>query len=345
MSTEPPTDGTRHALALGHTYLEARNYRRAEEVLGTALAQDPQNPDLLIAVARAQHLLGDNAAAERNARRALAEEPGNPVAMRIYASILDQLERKPEGLEWARSAVDADPADSLCHYEYARLLLNADDALGAMPAARESLRLAPNDADAHNLMGMVLGRLGRRAESTTHYQEALRLDPGHAMALHNIAVNQANARKLPTAIAGFRQAAGLDPSIGDSARDNITTTVQKWLSWTVLLAWLALQVSFRVERAAGGASPAPRFAAGFGAAAMLVVCGWLARSLPRQSWRSMLLGRQREFLPLKIYIVLCVCVIGVLGAFALGAPIGDGVLLAVLVITVIVSWVAPRFGK
>ncbi len=87
-----------------------------------------------------------------------------------------------------------------------------------MPVASESLRLAPHNADAHNVMGLVLSELGRRAESDAEYREALRLDPGHAMALHNIAVNQANAKMLHSAPAGFRRAAAVDPSIGDAAR-------------------------------------------------------------------------------------------------------------------------------
>lgn len=209
---------------------------------------------------------------------------------------LDALGRKPEGLRWARRAVEVDPANHLSHYVYASLLLNADDPVGAMPVASESLRLAPHNADAHNVMGLVLSELGRRAESDAEYREALRLDPGHAMALHNIAVNQANAKMLHSAPAGFRRAAAVDPGIGDAARAAITATVQKWLGWTVILAWIALQFAYRLEHGARESHTAPRVAAGAGAVAMLLMCGWLAYTLPRHTWRSMLLSRQREFL-------------------------------------------------
>ena len=56
-----------------------------------------------------------------------------------------------------------------------------------------------------------------------------------------------------------------------------------------------------------------------------------------------------EFLPLKLYVGLGVFVVVVLGAFALGAPIGYWYMLSALLITVVVSWVAPwiesRTGK
>jgi Flp pilus assembly protein TadD len=345
MSIEPPAHPAKHALMLARTYADAGNYRRASEVLGMALTQDPQNPALLTQLAMAQHLLGDNAAAERSARRALDEDPESAPAMRIYAETLDALGRKPEGLRWARRAVDVDPVNHRSHYVYASLLLNADDPVGAMPAASESLRLAPHNANAHNLMGLVLSELGRRAESDAEYREALRLDPGHAIALHNIAVNQANARKFRGALAGFRRAAAVDPNIGDTVRAAITATVQKWLGWTVILAWLALQFAYRLEEGAGASDSAARIAGGCGAVALLLMCGWLAYSLPRHTWRSMLFSRQRKFLPLQIYATLCACVILVLGAFALGAPVAEGPLLAVLLVTCVVSWVAPRFGK
>ncbi len=49
--------------------------------------------------------------------------------------------------------------------------------------------------------------------------------------------------------------------------------------------------------------------------------------------------------PLKIYVALCVYVILVLGSFALGTPVSEDSLLVVLLVTVVISWMAPRFGK
>jgi tetratricopeptide (TPR) repeat protein len=344
MTSDPDTNSTETAITLATSYTEARNYRRAEEVLRSALVHNPHNATLLTELARAQHLRGDHKAAEKSARKALASSPQEAYPMRILASILVGLGRRQEGLGWARKAVDAAPLDHTMHYEYARLLAITGDATAALPAATEALRLAPADADAHDLMGVVLGMLGRRAESMAEHEEALRLQPGHARALANIAVNRANSRNLLGALAGFSRAAQLDPHIGDEIRKHITATVRQWLSWTTIAAWAALWLSVQIDKDnTGAASPAARVVTGIGCVVLLVMFGWLARSLPRHLWAPVL--RQREFRSLQIYLGVGILVVVVLGAVALGVPIGIWTLLGTLMITVAVSWLAPRFDN
>lgn len=341
MTSDPDTSSAGTAITLATSYTEARNYRRAEEVLRSALVHNPHNATLLTELARAQHLRGDNKAAEQSARQALARIPEDAYPMRILASILVERGRRREGLEWARKAVDAASLDHTMHYEYARLLVVTGDATAALPAATEALRLAPADADAHDLMGVVLGMLGRRAESMAEHEEALRLQPGHARALANISVNRANSRNLSGALAGFSQAAQLDPHIGDDVRVHITATVRQWLSWTTIAAWAALWLSVQIERDEDTTNPATRVVTGIGCVVLLVMFGWLARSLPRHLWAPVL--RQREFRSLQIYLGVGVLVLVVLGAFTLGVPIGYLTLLGTLMITIAVSWLAPRF--
>jgi tetratricopeptide (TPR) repeat protein len=342
MTFDPGTDA--NALTLANGYMEARNYRRAEEVLRSALVHYPHNGRLLTELARAQHFLGDNKAAERSVCLAAALDPEDAYPMRIYASILDALGRRRESLTWARKAVDAAPLDHTTHYEYARILATAGDPASALPVVTEAARLAPTDADAHDLMGNILGMLGKWAESTAAHEEALRLQPGNARALHNIAVNRANRRNLSGALAGFTQAAQLDPHIGDAARKSITATVRMWLGWMTIVAWAALWLSVQIERNnTGETSSGARVIAGLGFIVLLVMFAWLARSLPRNLWAPVL--SQREFRSLKIYLGLGVLVLGVLGALAVGAPVNFWVLAGALLITVVVSWVAPRFDK
>jgi tetratricopeptide (TPR) repeat protein len=343
MTLGPEIHDAGAAITLANGYAEARNYRRAEEVLRSALVHDPHNAALLTELARVQHLAGDNVEAERSILAALTATPESAYAMRIYASVLDGLGRRYEGLTWARRAVEAAPWDHLTHYEYARLLTMSSDAMGALPVAKEALRLAPESADVHDLLGVVLGMLGRREESTAQHQEALRLQPGHARALANIAVNHANSRRLFSALTGFRQAAQLDPHLGDEARKGITATVRMWLSVATLVAWVALWLAVQIQRNDDAVSSGARVIAGLGALIMLVMFGWLVRSMPRQLWASVL--RQREYRSLQIYLGLGVVVMCVMGAFAVGAPVNIWILGGALLITVVVSWVAPRFDK
>lgn len=341
--TDPDTFA--NSLTLADGYLRARNYRRAEEVLRSALVHYPHNSRLLTELARAQHFLGDNKAAEQSVCKAVAHDPQDGYPMRIYASILDALGRRREALRWARKAIDAAPSDHTMHYEYARLLATAGDPASALPVIEEAVRLTPTDADAHDLKGNVLGMLGRWDESTAAHEEALRLQPGNAQALHNLAVNRANRRNLSGALAGFTQAAQLDPHIGDAVRKGITATVRQWLAWMTIVAWAALWLSVQIERGNDGPTntSAARVISGIGLIALLVMFAWLARSLPRSLWGPIV--RQREFRSLKIYLGLGVVVLGVLGTLAFGVPVNLWVLAGALLITVVVSWVAPRLDR
>lgn len=341
MTNGPDVNDSADAVTLACAYLDARNHRRAEEVLRSALTQDPHNPRLLTELARAQYSLGDHAAAEQSVRAALAITPRDAYPMRVYAGVLEALGRRAVALAWARDAVKADPRDLLTHYEYARLLVIAGMAADALPVATEALHLAPADADAHYLMGLVLAGLRRWEESTAQYQEALRLNPGHGEALHNIAVNHANTNSLPSALSGFREAAALNPHLGGIARRNIISTVRKWLAWMGVASWGTLYILYRVQERDGVASPAARIVAVMGCLALLVMFGWLARSLPRNIWESIL--RDYEFWPLKVDLALGVLVLVVFGALALGAPISSWVLLSVLLITFVVTWIVQRF--
>jgi hypothetical protein len=121
--------------------------------------------------------------------------------------------------------------------------------------------------------------------------------------------------------------------------------VRQWMSWTTVAAWAALWLINQVERNNDGptTTSGARVIAGLGFVVLVVMFGWLARSVPRNLWGPML--RQREFRSLKIYLGLGVVVLGVLGAFAAGALVNFWVLAGALLVTVVVSWVAPRFDK
>jgi len=123
-------------------------------------------------------------------------------------------------------------------------------------------------------------------------------------------------------------------------RKHITAIVRRWLSWTTMVAWAVLFILFRIEDHGGLTSSGARGVALLGAIVMLVMLGWLARSLPRHLWSPIL--RQREFRSLKIYLGAGLVVIGVLGALVFGAPINFWVLAGTLYMVMIVLWLAPK---
>jgi Flp pilus assembly protein TadD len=333
------------AMTLANSYMDARNYRRAEEVLRKALVHDPHHARLLTELARSQHFGGDNRTAARTALDALANAPHDGYPMRVYGSILVDMGRQKEGLEWARKAVDAAPLDHTMHYEYARLLTLAGRPAEALPVAKEALRMAPGDADAHDLMGVVLAMQGRRSEALAEHAKALELQPEHARATANIAVHRANRRNLSGAIAGFQRAAQLDPHLGDEARDTITKIVRAWLVCMLAIAFFALWLSTKVaeHNESVTRTPAARVIAGIGCIIFLILLGWLARALPRSLWRPVLLHREYRSLKIELAVGLVVAVMS--GAVAVGVPINYWVLICTLLAGGLLSSFKNRSDK
>lgn len=323
------------ALRLAAAYQEARNYRRAIEVLTAALTHDPQHPELLAQLANSQHGAGDNTTALHTAQAAMAAAPGDGVPMRIYASILSGLGRHQEAVRWGAEALKTHPGSFDFTYEYGRMLVNAGRGADALPVVTEALTMNPGSPDAHILMGTALDLVKRRKESTAEYEEALRLDPGNATALHNLAVNDANSRKFSKAFEGFRNSAQMDPVMGDAARAAIADTMRSWLGWVAFGAWLVMNLAVRT----GDNPSVTRAVAGCGAVALGGLLVWVARSVPPRTWRSIL--RLRSGPALALYIGMCVLVFVVLGAYAARMPMSIWVLFGVMLFAVATTWIAP----
>src|SRR5207249_11473855 len=133
MTTGPDIHDIWHTVTLANRYMDARNYRRAEEVVRSALVHNPHSARLLTELARAQFFRGGHKAAERSVVGALTATPNDAYPMRIYAAILVELGRKDEATSWARRAVDAAPLDSSMYDEYARDLAIAGRASDSLP--------------------------------------------------------------------------------------------------------------------------------------------------------------------------------------------------------------------
>ncbi len=86
-------------------YLETRNYRRAAEVLQSALAEDPDNAVLLARYSQAMLGLKDYWRAASAAHAALGA-PDNEHAMRLYTAALRGQRRLSDALWMARKTVE-----------------------------------------------------------------------------------------------------------------------------------------------------------------------------------------------------------------------------------------------
>lgn len=327
------------AVQIAETYFATGNYRRAEEVVRTALASNPHHPRLLTAYARTRLGQSDYAAAASSAHAALAVEPENEYAMRVYSRALEGQGRIPDALWMAWRTVTTHPHSHLAHHNYARLLADAGRPAEAMTAINEVLRLNPLDVDALILRGDIYVALRQAGPAEADYREALRLNPEAATAVHGLAaIGYAHGRRW-SAIRGFLGAGRLDPSYGDAARQNVgvvLTVVLRRSAWLVLIVAFGVIVTYTAHER-GGSTVIPRVVAGLGAALLLVTFARVMRELPRQTLKSVL--RQRQMLAVRILQLFAGVVLGALtaivGAMTLPAVAASFLLLSLPVVGIV----------
>jgi Flp pilus assembly protein TadD len=320
------------AVNISESYFATGNYRRAEEVVGAALATNPHHPRLLTAYARAKLGQSDYAAAANSAHAALAVAPENEHAMRVYSRVLELQGRMPEALWMAWRTATAHPDSHLAHQNYARLLEATGRRTEAMTVINEALRLNPLDADALNLRGDIFLGLGQVGLAEADFREVLRLNPENAEAVHNLARLKYVRGRWWSAINGFLGAGRLDPAYGDVARKNVgvaLTGVLRRCTWLVLIVGFAVIVTF-TQHEDGGATVIPRIVAGVGAVLLLVTFTRVMHELPRRTLKSVV--RQRQMLAVRIVQLFAGVVFGAATAI-MGAMTVPAVLASLLVLS------------
>jgi tetratricopeptide (TPR) repeat protein len=169
--------------ALG--YQQAGDFRSADALCATVLAQHPEDGDAWHLRGVLAHQMGDRQAAVAMLERAVAIEPHEAV----YWSNL--------GLFYQASG-------------------RRD---GAIEAFRRAIRLQPNLAQARTNLGNVLNEKGDFAAAESECREALRLRPGLAPAHNNLGVALTGQERLEEAIACYRRAIELNPNSVDAHRN------------------------------------------------------------------------------------------------------------------------------
>lgn len=320
MTGTTASDDVEAAVRVSQAYIDARNYPRAEEILRAALAENPNNPHLLMGHARTRYYLKDFVAAAYSAYAALSLVPNNEAAMRMYTLAIAGQNRLHEALVMAWRTVTAHPDSHWAHYVYADLLQKVGRPADALTVANEALRLQPTDSDFFVLRGRILKHLGRLAESEADYHDALRLDPDNAMAVNNLGVNRVARGRLSGALRGFLGAGRLDPELGDLARRNIGFVLARGGLLSSLVA-VAIGVAVIVMKDMyhdGSPTVLPRIATGICSCALIVAVAWLLRHIPRRLLWAV--AKQREVLLFHAVALVGGIATGVL-ATALG-PIG-----------------------
>lgn len=151
----------------------------AIEVLGVALAADPDHPDLLYARAMLAVALDRLDVLEADLRRILIRDPDHADALNALGyTLADRTDRLDEAHRFIERALQLRPEEPAVLDSMGWVLYRMGDAAAAEPYLRRALdKLFDAEIAAH--LGEVLWELGRHDEARLVWQRALDADPHH----------------------------------------------------------------------------------------------------------------------------------------------------------------------
>lgn len=257
---------------------ELGRFDDAEREARAALAAEPQDATLLVALAAVLLGAGRHAEGLAAADAATAAAPQDERVHRLRGLLLSYMGRHHEAVQAGYTAVSLAPEEPYAATGYARVLQRAGRLTDAMAVAHRLVSLAPNSAASHFLLADVASDLGDRQTARASYAEALRLDPQHAAARHDLAVLDARSHRPARALRGLVDAGTMDPSMPQVLQ---TVTAVLWqLSWRLRM-WLAVATVIAIF---SGSGTDPAWSARIVAVAILLASAGLAwltvRDLP-----------------------------------------------------------------
>jgi tetratricopeptide (TPR) repeat protein len=243
---ESPADRSAELLAKGDQLLEAKEYGKAIELYGAALASRPEWPAAHLKLANAYNAAGREDEAIPAYKEALRLKAGNAdihydlgvlyerkglldEAIVEYRQVLElqsdnrDVRRRladiytlrgsfPQAIEQYREILKAKSDSPVIHFKLARVLVSTKAIPEAMAAYTQSLQLDNDNVEAHRELASLLRKQDRVPEAEKHYREILRLkgdDPEARNALTAILVKDKRYDELAALL---QEGVDLDPA-------------------------------------------------------------------------------------------------------------------------------------
>ncbi|MGI8647451.1 MAG: hypothetical protein DLM55_02660 [Acidimicrobiales bacterium] len=206
----------------------------AESIARQAVAEHPQDAELLSVLASVLYEADRDAEALAAAEAAVSQEPSAEYAHRVRALSLAGLGRHSEALDAADAVIELCPHSSSSFVCRAAVLWKAGDYSGALIANREVISLAPDIVDGYLNLTQVYRRLGDASGANTAAQQALALEPDNSLALYMRAVLNVEAAEHDAALTGLADAGELEPRRGAQVLTGLAhvawgTTISRWI--------------------------------------------------------------------------------------------------------------------
>ena len=151
------------------------NYQKAVDIFQKALAIEPEYPEALLYLGRAQNALYDNEKALLTFKKAIELQPDYYQARISYAGMLLDIGDTDLAIRQLTTAIARDKNNGEAHCILAEAYLYKEDYVQSMEAARRAVQLIPSKGESHFFLGQALRMSKQWDEAKRSYQEYLRL--------------------------------------------------------------------------------------------------------------------------------------------------------------------------
>lgn len=171
------------------------------------------------------------------AQRAVHLEPDFPYAYFVLGNVLTQQDQLPEAEATAREAIRLAAWDADNFALLARIKFRQKQWQAALDAAAQGLEVEAEHAGCQNLRALALSRLGRGAEASLALEDALAQDPENPLTHANRGWTQLQNGQREEALASFREALRLDPTLDWARAGMIEALKARYFIYRLMLRY------------------------------------------------------------------------------------------------------------
>jgi len=182
-----------------HALVALGREKEGDAVLSSALATNPDDPDLLSAYAERLRKQGKDAEAEAALTRAVANSPFHQRSRRQLGHLLQSAGRSQDAIDVYKEMLLIKPDDAGTYHAIGSLLLDSDP-VSALPYLEEACRLAPSQFRFLTSLGVAYLKSGRMSEAEATLRRAIALSPDDPGIRNNLGIILVQSRRFQEAI-------------------------------------------------------------------------------------------------------------------------------------------------
>jgi tetratricopeptide (TPR) repeat protein len=178
-----------------------------------ALAKNPDDPKINVALGVAYLERGENARALERIQRAVKVAPDSAEAHNWLGVVLLDRADFPQGIAALRKAVALDPKHTRAYANLGSALARSGEFDEAVEVFRKVLTLEPEAMSAHFNLGMALREKGDLDAALDHLRRVVKADPGNAAMRYELGQTLRQGGDLGGAIGEFEHALEINPEL------------------------------------------------------------------------------------------------------------------------------------